>query len=118
MWAEDTSDIENGTNDVDDFISGYVRTDKANISFKSLRDSTSLQHSPAFTTNIKSVRTNCLNAFGLFYYFSRYARRYSANYFVVNGAAKSRQFLYGKLLTEKDDLITDRNIGDMAYVYR
>ena len=33
MWAEDTSDIENGTNDVDDFISGYVRTNKANISF-------------------------------------------------------------------------------------
>lgn len=33
MWAEDTSDIENGTNDVDDFITGYVRTDKATISF-------------------------------------------------------------------------------------
>lgn len=33
MWAEDTSDRENGTNDVDDFISGYVRTDKASISF-------------------------------------------------------------------------------------
>lgn len=33
MWAEDTADIENGTNDVDDFISGYIRTDKANISF-------------------------------------------------------------------------------------
>lgn len=33
MWAEDTSDIENGTNDVDDFITGYVRTDKASISF-------------------------------------------------------------------------------------
>ncbi len=33
MWAEDTADVENGTNDVDDFISGYVRTDKANISF-------------------------------------------------------------------------------------
>jgi len=32
MWAEDTKDIENGTNDVDDFVSGYVRTDKANIS--------------------------------------------------------------------------------------
>lgn len=32
MWAEDTSDIENGTNDVDDFVSGYIRTDKANIS--------------------------------------------------------------------------------------
>ena len=33
MWAEDTANIENGTNDVDDFISGYIRTDKANISF-------------------------------------------------------------------------------------
>lgn len=33
MWAEDTANIESGTNDVDDFISGYVRTDKANISF-------------------------------------------------------------------------------------
>lgn len=33
MWAEDTADIENGTNDVDDFISGFIRTDKANISF-------------------------------------------------------------------------------------
>ena len=33
MWAEDTADIENGVNDVDDFISGYVRTDKASISF-------------------------------------------------------------------------------------
>jgi predicted dehydrogenase len=33
MWAEDTADIENGTNDVDDFISGFVRTDKASISF-------------------------------------------------------------------------------------
>lgn len=33
MWAEETSDTENGTNDVDDFISGYVRTDKASISF-------------------------------------------------------------------------------------
>ena len=33
MWAEDTADVENGVNDVDDFISGYVRTDKANISF-------------------------------------------------------------------------------------
>lgn len=33
MWAEDTADIENGTNDVDDFISGYIRTDKAGISF-------------------------------------------------------------------------------------
>ena len=33
MWAEDTKDIENGTNDVDDFVSGYVRTDKASLSF-------------------------------------------------------------------------------------
>ena len=33
MWAEDTADIENGTNDVDDYITGYVRTDKATISF-------------------------------------------------------------------------------------
>lgn len=33
MWAEDTSDIENGTNDVDDLITGYIRTDKASISF-------------------------------------------------------------------------------------
>lgn len=33
MWAEDTADIENGTNDVDDFITGYIRTNKASISF-------------------------------------------------------------------------------------
>lgn len=33
MWAEDTKNIETGTNDVDDFISGFIRTDKANISF-------------------------------------------------------------------------------------
>ena len=33
MWAEDTKDVENGVNDVDDFITGYVRTDKASISF-------------------------------------------------------------------------------------
>jgi predicted dehydrogenase len=33
MWAEDTSDKENGTNDVDDMITGYVRTNKASISF-------------------------------------------------------------------------------------
>ncbi len=32
MWAEDTKDL-NGTNDVDDFVSGYIRTDKASISF-------------------------------------------------------------------------------------
>ena len=33
MWAEDTKDIENGTNDVDDFITGHIRTDRATISF-------------------------------------------------------------------------------------
>ncbi len=33
MWAEDTANIENGTNDVDDYITGYIRTDKATISF-------------------------------------------------------------------------------------
>ena len=33
MWAEDTSNIESGTNDVDDFITGHIRTDKASISF-------------------------------------------------------------------------------------
>ena len=33
MWAEDTKDIENGKNDVDDFITGFIRTDKASISF-------------------------------------------------------------------------------------
>ena len=33
MWAEDTSDVENGTNDVEDLITGYIRTDKASISF-------------------------------------------------------------------------------------
>ena len=33
MWAEDTADIENGVNDVDDFITGHIRTDKASISF-------------------------------------------------------------------------------------
>ena len=33
MWAEETKDVENGTNDVDDLVSGYVRTDKASISF-------------------------------------------------------------------------------------
>ena len=33
MWAEDTADVENGTNDVDDFITGYIRTDKGSISF-------------------------------------------------------------------------------------
>jgi len=33
MWAEDTKNLESGVNDVDDCISGYVRTDKASISF-------------------------------------------------------------------------------------
>ena len=33
MWAEDTADIEHGINDVDDLISGHIRTDKASISF-------------------------------------------------------------------------------------
>ena len=33
MWAEDTSDIENGTNDVDDYITGHIRTSGASISF-------------------------------------------------------------------------------------
>ena len=33
MWAEDTSDIENGTMDVEDFITGYIRTNNASISF-------------------------------------------------------------------------------------
>ena len=33
MWAEDTSDVENGVNDVDDFVTGYIRTDNASISF-------------------------------------------------------------------------------------
>lgn len=33
MWAENTADTENGTNDVDDFVTGFVRTDKASISF-------------------------------------------------------------------------------------
>ena len=33
MWAEETADVENGVNDVDDFITGHIRTDKASISF-------------------------------------------------------------------------------------
>lgn len=33
MWAEDTADIAHGTNDVEDFVTGYIRTDKANITF-------------------------------------------------------------------------------------
>ena len=33
MWAEDTADMENGVNDVDDMVTGHIRTDKASISF-------------------------------------------------------------------------------------
>ena len=33
MWAEDTANTETGTNDVDDFVTGYVRTNKSSISF-------------------------------------------------------------------------------------
>lgn len=33
MWAEDTADLLHGTNDVEDYITGFVRTDKASISF-------------------------------------------------------------------------------------
>lgn len=33
MWAEDTANIEHGTNDVEDYITGYIRTNKASISF-------------------------------------------------------------------------------------
>ncbi|MBQ7335910.1 MAG: Gfo/Idh/MocA family oxidoreductase [Clostridia bacterium] len=33
MWAEDTRNVENGVNDVEDFVTGYIRTDKASISF-------------------------------------------------------------------------------------
>ena len=32
MWAEDTADVENGVNDVDDYVTGYIRTSKASIS--------------------------------------------------------------------------------------
>lgn len=33
MWAEDTKNVETGVNDVDDFVTGYIRTNKASISF-------------------------------------------------------------------------------------
>lgn len=33
MWAEDTANTESGINDVDDFVTGYIRTNKASISF-------------------------------------------------------------------------------------
>lgn len=31
MWAEDTADILNGTNDVEDFVTGFIRTDRGSI---------------------------------------------------------------------------------------
>ncbi len=33
MWAEETKNLETGVNDVDDFVTGFIRTDKASISF-------------------------------------------------------------------------------------
>ena len=33
MWAEDTKNVETGVNDVDDLVTGYIRTDAATISF-------------------------------------------------------------------------------------
>ncbi len=33
MWAEDTKNVESGVNDVDDFVTGFIRTNKASISF-------------------------------------------------------------------------------------
>ena len=33
MWAEDTSDVVNGTNDVDDFATGFLRTEGPSITF-------------------------------------------------------------------------------------
>ena len=33
MWAADTADLEHGVNDVEDFVTGYIRTDSASISF-------------------------------------------------------------------------------------
>ena len=33
MWEEETKNVETGVNDVDDFVTGHVRTDKATISF-------------------------------------------------------------------------------------
>lgn len=32
MWAEETADLEHGVNNVEDFVTGHVRTDKASIS--------------------------------------------------------------------------------------
>ncbi len=34
MWAEDTADVNNGVNDVEDYITGFVRTDKASITLE------------------------------------------------------------------------------------
>ena len=31
MWAEETADVENGTNDVDDLVTGFIRTDKGTV---------------------------------------------------------------------------------------
>ncbi len=33
MWAEEFKNVDTGVNDVDDFITGYIRTNKASISF-------------------------------------------------------------------------------------
>ncbi|MDD5885044.1 MAG: Gfo/Idh/MocA family oxidoreductase [Erysipelotrichaceae bacterium] len=33
MWAEDTKDVEHGVNDVEDYVTGYIRTNKASITF-------------------------------------------------------------------------------------
>jgi len=33
MWAEETKDVENGVNDVDDLVCGHIRTDKGTITF-------------------------------------------------------------------------------------
>lgn len=33
MWAEDTANFESGTNDVEEYVSGYIRTNKASIDF-------------------------------------------------------------------------------------
>ncbi len=33
MWADETKNIENGINDVEDFVTGFIRTDKASITF-------------------------------------------------------------------------------------
>lgn len=33
MWAEETKNLETGVNNVDDFVTGFIRTNKASISF-------------------------------------------------------------------------------------